>query len=99
MRSHTSRSRAWFLRIQDSNAASVRKVLIFRDSGTTEAMFEDHPWGIDPAESRAPFNRNREALSRPERVRYRRNLPGQSCDDLPPPPPVAAVSAMSEQPQ
>jgi hypothetical protein len=26
------------LRIQDSNAASVRKVLIFPDSGTSEAM-------------------------------------------------------------
>src|SRR4029453_3577817 len=99
MRSHTSRSRAWFLRIQDSNAASVRKVLIFRDSGTTEAMFEDRPLRIAPAESRAPFNKNREGVSRPERVRYRRNLPGQSCDALPPPPPVAAVSAMSEQPQ
>src|SRR5262245_6978036 len=41
MRSHTSRSRAWFLRIQDSNVASVRKVLIFPDSGTTGAMSVD----------------------------------------------------------
>jgi len=36
MRSHTSRSRAWFLRIQDSNAAPVRNV--FFDAATTEAM-------------------------------------------------------------
>src|SRR5262245_17657018 len=44
MRSHTSRSRAWFLRIQDSNAASVLKVLIFSDSGTTEAMMNVAAW-------------------------------------------------------
>src|SRR5262245_46014599 len=41
MRSHTSRSRAWFLRIQDSNAAPVRKV--FSDAATTEAMMRTDP--------------------------------------------------------
>src|SRR5262249_37914319 len=43
MRSHTSRSRAWFLRIQDSNAAWVRKVLMFRDSRMTEAVVKASP--------------------------------------------------------
>src|SRR5215510_7381250 len=38
MRSHTSRSRPWFLRIQDSNAASVRNVLIF----TAESISRHH---------------------------------------------------------
>src|SRR5215510_7681075 len=41
--SQSSVSRAWFAFIHAANAASVRKLLIFRKSGTTGAMDSPHP--------------------------------------------------------